>query len=791
MWSHLVASEINFLNQKDWADHMKLALEAVRQLQVENAAKAKNDQAKKDKEERQTRITFQAPISLSAGEKVALERLCSVAVACEYRPLQFAKKGSWVSQLLTKASRGRWSGMNADGVKNTLKTINAEVGIKLASVLAAVDTYSLTTDAWSQSCKSFVAFTAHYIDTSSDQWKLEDACLSVQQLNTGHTAAALGNTIISAVNVLETDLKTSHEMALLQSSSSAASSSASSSALAPSAPASDELDSKCVYNSLSFIVADGASAQRAAFKQENVVTAFPYMNDLWCIAHKSHLAVRCTIMDDPAPRVDNLKTYGVAMVTTVITKLRRLSAKIKNSYKLTAQVGEHLKAHGQEMKQPILDVITRWTSTRDSIVRAVLLKDGIKHLDLSTDAEKKQHKIDCALVGIVDEKEVEILWTALADNIDNKALTDSEWRVAELIRPVLDIVISSSTHLTGQSYATLGSVWPNMIGTMMKLTKKNEQHAASLATVTEAMTALAQRMGVMKKQAEMQSRINGLEEDKVKLAAEEVALSNVHAFTTALYNNLKRRFDPLNLGIENKWYLIATLLHPRYKKLTFLKKAGHTEAVVRGVRSTIYEWLEHELEKMDGRPSAALFVKNGKKQLATLTNKVAVAALAAAAAAAAAADVVVGEDDSDDDFYDDDEDTADDKVLLDHSQVYDAWLAFPTKSSSTSTSESTESTTSKASKVDQSNEFKRFLAVHPSHLSLVRLALQMYATPASSAPTERVWSVATNTLVKNRRRLNNEVVCDIVRINSNVKLVSTFILKSTPAHSSTKRKEPG
>ena len=56
---------------------------------------------------------------------------------------------------------------------------------------------------------------------------------------------------------------------------------------------------------------------------------------------------------------------------------------------------------------------------------------------------------------------------------------------------------------------------------------------------------------------------------------------------------------------------------------------------------------------------------------------------------------------------------------------------------------------------------------------LVRVALRYFHTPASSAPTERVWSSATNTLTKNRRSFTGKNFATSLFVNCNQHLVRT------------------
>ncbi len=71
----------------------------------------------------------------------------------------------------------------------------------------------------------------------------------------------------------------------------------------------------------------------------------------------------------------------------------------------------------------------------------------------------------------------------------------------------------------------------------------------------------------------------------------------------------------------------------------------------------------------------------------------------------------------------------------------------------------------------QLEALQEMLSSRPQFAPLVRVALAYLSMPASSAPTERVWSQGTLTLVRNRRNLKPENAADLIFLKCNARLI--------------------
>jgi len=68
---------------------------------------------------------------------------------------------------------------------------------------------------------------------------------------------------------------------------------------------------------------------------------------------------------------------------------------------------------------------------------------------------------------------------------------------------------------------------------------------------------------------------------------------------------------------------------------------------------------------------------------------------------------------------------------------------------------------------------------YPQLSPVVRLGLRYFHTPASSAPTERVWSQATLALPSNRQLMTSGHSADVIMVKSNNKFVEEYLCEYT------------
>ena len=72
--------------------------------------------------------------------------------------------------------------------------------LAMRDALLKIDSYSVTTDAWSSGSLSCVAITIHYVETGGADWKMQKACLQVSKFNGSHSAEALAEYVEKAVD---------------------------------------------------------------------------------------------------------------------------------------------------------------------------------------------------------------------------------------------------------------------------------------------------------------------------------------------------------------------------------------------------------------------------------------------------------------------------------------------------------------------------------------------------------------------------------------------------------------
>jgi len=231
------------------------------------------------------------------------------------------------------------------------------------------------------------------------------------------------------------------------------------------------------------------------------------------------------------------------------------------------------------------------------------------------------------------------------------------------------------------------------------------------------------------------------------------ACESAIAFVRQLHDQIDRRMDPFLLEQSAHPYLVATLLHPHFKKFTFMQDSelyietakGYLLQDMEEVQEQDFQtgWVQKEVkvcepqeeqEKHDDEKKDESVV--GGKRKATIF------------------DCLDGDDN-------DDDGPVPVRARPSNALVVDMYLAHVWTNASTKVYKSQSPVQLWQELVEQNVDYTL----------LARVALRYLHTPASSAPTERVWSVGTNTLVKNRRSMTGPSTSKLIMLGSNKHLV--------------------
>ncbi len=450
---------------------------------------------------------FRTMVPMSKDDNSKALSLLALHCAESCRPLTTGAHGGSLSRLLEHVSGGRYKGHSASSVVTRSVVLNVIAAQKLSEALRAAESYSLTTDAWTCGT-SYVGSTVHWVDTTKPIWCMRHACLHVQPMNESHTAKRLAMSVATAVDV-----------------------------------AYDGGDAKGLVafrKSMWGITGDGASAQQGAFALLGSEQFAKHINPWpqWCMCHRLHLTVKGGMSKVP----------GIAKMAS---KFKRLSAHIKRSTKAAEAVKAFNTAHKVAARAVTVDVVTRWTSTHECHVRLRENRAAIEHVqkDVQKDEngkEAKTQKNTLLNIGFSEEEADKILNQNVAD--DALAVTDSDWRTAELVEEVLVEFHSVSDVLSGDDYPTLGLVYPLVAELRAQLHEFEAQWTRKRDWTDDG--------------------------DDV----EKAALSNGIDFVNWMFNDLNDRFDVMKLkkanGVGQKQYVTAAYLHPCYKTMSNVSLFG-------------------------------------------------------------------------------------------------------------------------------------------------------------------------------------------------------------------------
>jgi hypothetical protein len=616
----------------------------------------------------------------------------AMTAACDLRPTSSFETDKWMAKLLAYVSKGKVKGATHSTVQDRVNALDARAQVEISALLLKLDSYSITTDAWT--CVfPYVAFTFHGVDTTTDgDWKLMSGCLHVCELPGRHTGPALGAAVDDAVDRI--------------------------------ADANGRPDPSGRAKTWA-ATADGAAAQRNAFT--HLGDGFQLWT-LWCTCHCLHLAVK-----------DSMAQSETVLLT--LKKMRRLAVAVRNSPLL----GGELRAINAELglitRRIILDVVTRWTSTAESVVHMVENRDALERLEDAAEAaahagEERSQKNTLLNAGYSD---AEIERVLAGDELGSMTMTQLDWEIAVKISKALDICREASNVLSGDKYATMGLVLPVLQLSIDRLGDLDDEW-----------------------QAEHDRAPRNSDLRKVLVASMD--------FAQRLANNIDERLSPTTFGEENHPYLVATFLHPSFNTFHFYNRENRVLALAAATKFLAIDMAEVQQEERV--PPWAMAEKNlyaPEPVLPAVPAAAAAAAPVAAAAPAAAAAARRGDErhpkrqrvgnmyDGAWDGSDSDEDPGGGRVRPTIAQMIVKYKQHRFKRANRNNTQDPALL----------QELQRLQKADIDMTLIVRVALRYWHTPASSASTERLWSVGTNTLPKMRRGTTTANVSALINVNVN------------------------
>jgi len=609
---------------------------------------------------------------------------------------------------------------------------------------------SATTDAWSCGSLSCVALTNHYVDTTLPVWSLEHSCLHVAKFEGSHTAEALGAFIDAAVDGIHMGKEYTHV---------------------------DDLRMRFWAG-----VADGAAAQQKAFQfLGNGFSIWQF----WCICHVIHLAVKGTMADCP----DMIK---------VIAKMKKLVSTVRNSTLLNNDLTKINDQLGNPARCLVLDVVTRWTSTHSFVSHAVENKDALFQLagDASAavaKAQERNQRNQLKKAGL-DELQIDKI---LSQELEDSSVTNQDWEVATMLekslKPVYIFLNLLFTYYCVYQFINIKSRTTKNVQIADVSQKLEADKYATLGLVIPLLVNLFEKLD--ENIAELKKESALIMKDFKQGTDKTRAIKIVLKFVEKFKYKLKERINPFLCGEENAPYLAATFLLPGLNKFSFFTDANQRETALETAKEQVLADMQEvslkpfvpkwAMGEQDYYKKVNIYVCNYCDLYCTLT----VFALyflplnicifmldvkyffkvvhpIAIPAVEPAQQINKKQRKNEWGMLQHDEQLNEAVVDAHVRPTNEAIVELYMNSNPFQLSECQDPTNTK-----KMLEQLRNLVFGPrgsiDNTLLLRVALRYFCSPASSAPTERVWSSATNTFTKNRRSFNGDNFATTLYVNCN------------------------